>query len=438
MEWHKKIMQLTIHRGAKEIGGSCVEINAGSSRIIADIGIPLHDVDGSDFSDRSIDFKDIPGLIKKKILPDVKGLYFDEGTNIDGILISHPHKDHYGFLGCVRAGIPFYMSRGCAEMIKAAHFFGQTNVELQDVKLVRSWKNPFKVGDFVVTPYLVDHSGFDARAFLIEADGKKIFYSGDIRGHGKKSKVYEYLLKHPPKNVDCLLLEGTNINNKDKACDTEDSIENELKGIFAKKQGLAIISFSSQNIDRLVSVVRACKRTNKIFVIDPYTAYILEKCKEVGPGIPQHDWKNIIRVFYSPGSHTKKLIKTKDAFRYKSSKITYQEIIERKKDIVLKDNYFNRDYFIGTHKLDDTVFIYSQWRGYLEKDKKQKEFWARHNIKPLFVHTSGHAVLSDLQKLADAINPKEIIPIHTFAAESYAGIFKQPVRKVKDGETIEV
>ena len=59
-------MQLTIHRGAKEIGGSCVEINAGSSRIIADIGIPLHDVDGSDFSDRSIDFKDIPGLSRRK------------------------------------------------------------------------------------------------------------------------------------------------------------------------------------------------------------------------------------------------------------------------------------------------------------------------------------------------------------------------------------
>ena len=34
-------MQLIIHRGAKEIGGSCVEIRADRTRILIDFGIPL-------------------------------------------------------------------------------------------------------------------------------------------------------------------------------------------------------------------------------------------------------------------------------------------------------------------------------------------------------------------------------------------------------------
>ena len=29
------------------------------------------------------------------------------------------------------------------------------------------------------------------------------------------------------------------------------------------------------------------------------------------------------------------------------------------------------------------------------------------------IHTSGHATLSDLKRLAKAVNPKKIVPIHT-------------------------
>ena len=42
----------------------------------------------------------------------------------------------------------------------------------------------FQIRDISVTAYWMDHSAFDAYAFLIEADGKSIFYSGDFRGHG--------------------------------------------------------------------------------------------------------------------------------------------------------------------------------------------------------------------------------------------------------------
>ena len=34
-------MQACIHRGTKEIGGSCVEVISGGKRLIIDLGLPL-------------------------------------------------------------------------------------------------------------------------------------------------------------------------------------------------------------------------------------------------------------------------------------------------------------------------------------------------------------------------------------------------------------
>ncbi|MFC1793847.1 hypothetical protein ACFL3Q_09705 [Planctomycetota bacterium] len=43
-------MKLTIHRGANEIGGSCVEVTAGNTRILLDFGMPLGNGLGGEFS----------------------------------------------------------------------------------------------------------------------------------------------------------------------------------------------------------------------------------------------------------------------------------------------------------------------------------------------------------------------------------------------------
>jgi len=67
----------------------------------------------------------------------------------------------------------------------------------------------------------MDHSAFDASSLLIET-GKKIFYSGDFRGHGRKSKLLHRMIKDPIKEVDCMLMEGTTLAGGHK-----DMFENE-------------------------------------------------------------------------------------------------------------------------------------------------------------------------------------------------------------------
>ena len=34
-------MRVCIHRGTKEIGGTCIEIESGGKRLVVDVGLPL-------------------------------------------------------------------------------------------------------------------------------------------------------------------------------------------------------------------------------------------------------------------------------------------------------------------------------------------------------------------------------------------------------------
>lgn len=257
-------MKLTIHRGSKEIGGTCIDLRSGSSRILIDFGLPLIDENREPFPLEKINNRTKEDLIHKGVLPAIDGLYKDEDPLVDAILLSHPHPDHYGLLSFVNSGIPVYMSRGCQLMIEVSHFFGQTNYDLKNIRTVSPWRQ-FKIGNFLITPYLVDHSGFDALAFLIESEGKKIFYTGDFRGHGRKDIVFNNLLKNPPKNIDYLILEGTLIDRDITKYKTEQDVEEELTHLFKDQAEQFFIACSSQNIDRIVSVYRACVRSNRIF-----------------------------------------------------------------------------------------------------------------------------------------------------------------------------
>ena len=46
---------------------------------------------------------------------------------------------------------------------------------------------PVSIGPFTVQAYAVDHAAPDAIAVLVEAEGKRLFYSGDFRSGGRTS-----------------------------------------------------------------------------------------------------------------------------------------------------------------------------------------------------------------------------------------------------------
>src|SRR5690606_29351101 len=102
-------------------------------------------------------------------------------------------------------------------------------------------RKPIVLGPFTITPFLVDHSAYDSYAILVEADDKRLFYSGDFRAHGRKASLVERLIADPPKNVDVLLMEGTTLGrpDSDKGFPTEDDLMPRFVELFEQTDGLS-------------------------------------------------------------------------------------------------------------------------------------------------------------------------------------------------------
>jgi len=428
-------MKLTIHRGTHEIGGTCVELATENTRILIDIGLPLVDEDGQSFKLGNYLDLSKAELVDKKLAKDIPGLYKEDlkSKPPDAILISHSHPDHYGLMPFVKSQIPLYLSEGCLELIKATYYFRGLDPIFKTVEIVEHQK-VISIGDFKITPYLVDHSGFDAYAFLIEAEGKSVFYSGDFRGHGKKSSLFDRFIADPPGNIDYLIMEGTGIDGKEGYCEKEDELRDRLVTIFKEKSGLVFFACSSQNIDRISSLYSACRRSGRTLVLDPYTVHLLDVLRKRSPSIPQFDFKDI-RVFFTSDSNTRRLADDKILYKYKDSKIAYDEIEEKKDSLVVKPSYGIRKAFAKKGYIEGSTLIYSMWSGYYENEKP---FWDEYDISPLHVHTSGHAGVTQLKKFASALNPTTIIPVHTLSPDKFPEYFGSKVKILSDGKPTEL
>lgn len=432
-------MKLTIHRGTNEIGGICIEIQSGKTRILLDFGMPLVNNSGDSFNFKQFEKLTVDELILKGVLPNIQGAY-TEKLGIDGVLISHPHGDHYGLIQYLNRDIPVFLGKATHEILKLSNIFLYQNYNIENAKYFEKAIS-FQVGNFTIKPYWNDHSAFDSYSFLIEANGKSIFYSGDFRGHGRKEKSFKWFTHNAPEKVDFLMIEGTTIGRATERFKTENEIEKELIDIFKNSDSINYIYTSSQNIDRIVSLYKACLKSRKTFVIDVYTANVLETLSEFAKlPTPLKGYEHIKVLF--PNRITSGLFKRglgELANKFAKSKITKDEISEKPSDyVVLTRPSMKND--LEKIFVEKGNLIYSLWEGY-KKQTTTKEFldWLEsNNFSIIDIHTSGHADIETLKEFADSINPKTIIPIHTFNKQDYKTIFTQPILELDDYQTIEI
>jgi ribonuclease J len=432
-------MNLIIHRGSDEIGGTCIELCSGNSRILLDFGMPLVTKSGKGFDFKP--YKNLPAeeLVKKGVLPDVQGAY-DSNPEIDGLLISHPHADHFGLMQYLDPKIPAWLGKATHEILKLNNIFLHQDNHISHPHYFEK-NQPFQVGDFKVTPFWNDHSAFDAYSFLIESNGKSVFYSGDFRAHGRKWKVYRWFLHHAPTDVDCLLLEGTRIGRKTEQPLTEEKLERSFASLFKNSGSINYIYTSSQNIDRLVTIYKACLRARKTFVIDVYTANILETLSNYSElPSPLKGYTNLKVLF--PHKITTKLFREgfdQMANKFAKQKIRKEEISANPSDfVVLVRPSMKAD--LEKISVDRGNLIYSMWEGYKKQDYTKNFLdWSTGKGFSIYdLHTSGHADIETLKEMANTIKPKNIVPIHTFNKLDYKKIFSKNILEVDDNESVNI
>lgn len=409
-------MKICIHRGTHQIGGTCVEIESQGKRIVLDVGLPLD----AEFADVS--------------LPPVEG-FLEPDDSLLGVFISHPHLDHYGLVRKLVHGIPILIGSEARKIIEAANEFFSGGTSFDNTIDLQN-KVQIKLGPFTLIPYLVDHSAYDSYALLIEADGQRLFYSGDFRGHGRKGKLLDQLISSPPDGIDALLMEGSTLGRSgiDNIYPTESELEERFVELIGEAKGMALVWCSGQNIDRLVSVYRACRHSGKQFVCDMYTATILMAIER--KTLPKPGWAGF-RV-YLPWTQKRRVIEGElfeMAKSFSKWRIYPEEVkSEASNSVMLFRPSMMKDLDqIGC--VEDAVLIYSLWSGYL-KDERNKPLigWLdKNNIPLVHCHTSGHAPLADLKRFANALAPKMLVPIHSFVPDSYTNLFKNVTIK-KDGQ----
>lgn len=377
-------MHVVIHRGQNQIGGNIIEISTEKTKILLDAGMELDDE-------------------KNKSLPAIPGLFDSRGY--DAVVISHYHGDHLGLAYYMHKDIPLYMGQKSAQIIQASDAY-KRQPTVSPYGFLEHGKK-IVIGDIVITPYLCDHSAFDSYMLLCEADGQRVLYTGDFRGNGRKP--YEWLLSELPQKVDKLICEGTTLSRDGYVAISEQKLEEDATDLFLRHKGPVFVLQSSMNIDRIVTMYRAAKKSGRIFLEEVYMADITSA---IGGSIPNPAFSDVYAFITSPTRYEglekyahrmgkERIAKTPFVMCVRSTMLRYLQDLSKKMSFA------------------DGLLVYSFWNGYKETDAI-KRFLAeceQLGLEIVTLHTSGHADYEAIKKLVATVNPDEIIPIHTEAPE---------------------
>jgi ribonuclease J len=409
--------KITIHRGTHEIGGCITEYEHDGWKVFVDYG------------------EQLPGFAPSGPL-HIEGLTCgDLSKSI--LLITHNHGDHIGKIFELAPELPIGMGELTRDiqLISSKHRSSVSDTDKAMVKRLQSDNirifqagENCKFGPFTITPLSVDHSAFDAYAFLIQVGDVKIFHTGDFRTHGFRSGKWDKLIKSYVGHVDYVVCEGTNVSRPKAKSKTERQVQCEFAECFRSHKA-NIVYVSTQNIDRIYSIIHAAERYHRIVLMDWYQKQLIDKVRQV-----RHVWQK--SKMYQYGDSVCRLKEEgKDfmASQYFIDKLTYTGYV-----LIARANKKYDDLIAKLPGEKKQTYL-SMWSGYITKDlPAYNEAMAKSVGKDyLYLHTSGHCDMESLGHLFDLTTPAKIIAIHTDDNEAFTKLFGQHwnVVPMQDGQT---
>lgn len=377
-------MIVNVHRGQNQIGGSIIEISTENTKVIFDVGSNLEESDEIE-------------------VPQIEGLFCGDAA-YDAVFVSHYHGDHIGLLPYVLEEIPIYMGRQSANIVEAESKYKGKDIGYQ-YKCFKD-EEELQIGELCIKPIICDHSAYDSFMFLIEADNKKVLYSGDFRSNGRMK--FSELLKRIPV-VDVLIIEGTALTRETyKQNIYEETLEDIAISVLNKYSGPAFLMTSAMNVERVITGYNISQATKRIFLEDLYTAGIMSA---IDANVPVPSKKKGIRVFMTGGDRQYELLQ-----QYQDSKIGKNAIAKEKFLMCIRPSMKN--YLMKLNEVcsfRDGVLFYGMWKGYLEREDMKEfiSFMKNLGVKIHILHTSGHADVDAIDALVRTAKPQYIIPVHT-------------------------
>lgn len=405
-------MNIKIHRGLDQIGGCITEIWTDTSRVFIDFG------------------QNLPGN-GEPTTPEqdsrmVTEIINDNMKEHQAVLYTHAHEDHVGLFRYIP--IDQYIGERSKELLLIKYRTLKKGYEIREEKnhpkneedldekiastqslidkleKFKTWKRPipkekpttFSIGDIKVTPFFNCHSIYDSHMFLIEADGKRIWHTGDYREHGYMGKGLFPTLRKYATDIDVLITEGTMLKREDK-CIHEREVSRKMSRKMQAFKYVFVLA-SATDIERLATIKEAAKRVPKPLCI--WSLFI----------------KRTMEFFTERESKPSKGLFSFDPLFY--SDRFFGKLKHRGFVMVVGTSQMDRvKELISKLPQEETLLIYSSWDGYykipeqVEVNSKYKDFRDMfHNIED--IHTPGHADRATIEKVIETVNPKEVICIH--------------------------
>lgn len=343
--------------GENRIGANLIEISYKNTKILVECGEELEPSERGE-------------KIRKEILT----------KRYNACVVTHSHPDHSGLIEQISKKTEVFIGE------KAKVFLPKI---VRENKHVKSYGKKFAIGQINITPYLCDHSSYDSYMLSFEAGGKTVLYTGDFRGTGRKN--YDKLLMRLPENIDTLICEHT--NDYDGESYTEEIIERKLAEYMSGDKDVYVLCAVS-NIDRIVSVYKACNRSKRKLWVDLAQAKILN---DIGGSIPH------------PRSHKNISVFDKSMKKLYDSSAPLTVLVRASMADCCAELMKARG---------NSVLIYSMWSGYLKGEHAKEDIVkftekakiANADIKTL--HISGHASNSEIKRLIEKVKPENVVYVH--------------------------
>lgn len=372
-------MKLCIHRGTHQIGGIAAEISTASTRILIDMGDEL-----------SLD----PNFVSAPLnIPGVT----DGNGHCDAVLFTHYHGDHTGQMLRIRPEIPIYAGALAKDIMRlsSAHSWKKDEALCKRIETIRTFSAgvPFLIGDIQITPFSIDHSAADSYLFLIEADGKRVLYTGDFRLHGVRGKTLDKILDRRISKVDAIITEGTTVSRTDGKTVTEWELQARVRN-YLQQYKYVFVLCATTNLDRIFALARAVPR-GRYCICDDYQKTLVETVSKHWSEISSfYEMPKLLSFKYHPPARFAEL----GGLMFVRANSKFEAIIRQ-------------------YDPTQSILLYSMWDGYRTKPGSTiPDFLALTGTWET-LHTSGHASPEDLRHVIEKAGPQLVIPMHTDAPQ---------------------
>lgn len=421
-----------------EIGGNKFLLEDRGTRIFLDFG-KNYAREKRFFDEPWISPRKEEHLIALNILPNMPGLYRadEEEASIDGVLISHPHTDHYDAVRWLKEDIPAHMTPTARTMVLAREFSGRPGpstdyyianwtkrngrVTFRDLQPIETRRQQ-DVAGLPTTAYEVDHSVHGAVGYLVETSAGNVVYTGDFRLHGPRADMSRDFLQaaaeHDPA---ALIIEGTHV--EECKVESEEEVERKVASVVQRTRGLVVAGFAFADVDRMTTFYRVARATDRELVLTEKQAFLVDQLRQEG----------LFDAFDLRAKGISILRKEKKSSgawedhifdRYGSRVVEASDVAGIQETTILVASLMDMLALPTIDPVPGSVYILSSSEPFdeeMEISFEKLKGWLTHYGLPMFqVHASGHASAHDLLEAVETVQPRRVFLVHTSNADLYA------------------